>query len=360
MNTAGQAVIENNPTNYSSPAAESTNPSAIQIADLNHTYPATSGSKRRTRRQSAKSQNASEVPHRPALDGVNLRISPGEIFGILGPNGGGKTTLFRILSTLLRPTSGNVAVFGYDVCAQPWEVRKQLGVVFQSPSLDVKLTAKENLRCQGHMYGLRGSDLNSRIDKVLEQVGLPDAADRHVEILSGGMRRRVELAKAMLHAPPLLLLDEPSTGLDVGARRDLWEQLETLRHKQGVTIALTTHLMDEADRCDRLAVLHEGKLVALDTPAQLKAKIGGEVVTIEPTQGQAQGLLEQITDRFGPWDNTTKPVLIDGVIHLEKSDGPGFVATLAGAFPDSTRSITVGHPTLEDVFLHLTGQTLRK
>ena len=315
---------------------------AIRIENLTHVYPGQSAS----------------ISNKPAINDLTLAIEPGQVFGILGPNGSGKTTLFRILSTLLRPTSGRVSVFGYDAHTQPDDVRRHLGVVFQMPSLDDKLTAKENLLHQGHLYGLSGSELKMRIERRLADVGLADKANDYVDTYSGGMRRRVELAKALLHTPPLLLLDEPSTGLDVGARRDLWHHLDQLRRDSGVTVVLTTHLMDEADRCDRLAIMADGHLVALDTPQNLKSRIGGDVITVEPVADQAQELEAEITQRFGPWAEGTLPVTVEGRVHFEKPDGPAFVATLAQSFPNRINRITVGPPTLENVFMHLTGQSL--
>lgn len=315
---------------------------AISVENLTHTYPSKSTS----------------TQYKPALNNLTLNIEPGQVFGILGPNGSGKTTLFRILSTLLRPTSGRVFVFGYDAQTQPDKVRQQLGVVFQMPSLDVKLTAKENLLYQGHLYGLSGGQLRSRIEQLLADTGLADKSDAYVETYSGGMRRRVELAKALLHTPPLLLLDEPSTGLDVGARRDLWQHLDQLRRDQGVTIVLTTHLMEEADRCDRLAIMADGRLAALDTPNNLKSRIGGDVITVEPATDETQEIQNDITQRFGPWEEGASPVTVDGRIHFEKADGPAFIATLAQALPGKINRITVGPPTLENVFMHLTGQSL--
>ena len=355
---------------------------AIAVDALSHTYPSTrSGARAKPPR--AINADVIATSHqsapRPALDNVTLSVKPGEVFGILGPNGGGKSTLFRILSTLLRPSAGNVKVFGYDVLTQPDLVRAQLGVVFQYPSVDLKLTARENLTHQGHLYGLRGADLAQRINDALTGVKLIDRADDRVEDFSGGMRRRVEIAKAMLHHPRLLLLDEPSTGLDPGARRDVWEQLFQLRQKYAVTIAMTTHLMDEADRCDRLAILSRGKLVAVDTPANLKSRIGGDVVVIEPTlplqqaggfsPGSATGdptlattqaaeaLARDVTEKFAPWPYAP-PAVVEGKLRIERDQGANFVATLANAFPDRIRSISVARPTLEDVFMHLTGATL--
>ncbi len=214
-----------------------------------------------------------------ALSGLDFRVAEGEIFGFLGPNGGGKTTLFRILATLARPEAGSIQVFGTDLASQAREVRRRLGVVFQNPSLDLHLTVRENLLHQGHLYGLRGGELARRIDAGLERFGLAERTSQRALELSGGLRRRVELAKALLHEPRLLLLDEPSTGLDPGARRDLWGTLEALR-AQGVTVLLTTHFMEEGDRCDRLALLDRGALVAEGSPAALKEEIGGDVITL--------------------------------------------------------------------------------
>ncbi len=218
---------------------------------------------------------------RLALDRLSFDVKAGEIFGLLGPNGSGKTTLFRILSTLMTPTGGNASIQGFDVAREPNKVRQQIGIVFQARSVDLKLTVAENLKHQGNLYGLSGARLKSRIDDVLGRVGLLDRKGDFVETLSGGMQRRVELAKGLIHSPSILLLDEPSTGLDPGARRDLWQYLETLRDEEGVAILVTTHLMEEAEHCDRLAILNEGKLVALGSPFDLKSQIGGDVVLFE-------------------------------------------------------------------------------
>lgn len=328
---------------------------AVQIENLTHTYAGPPPKPRGRHTQPTQSKHTAATS-RTALDNVSFDVRPHELFGILGPNGGGKTTLFRVLSTLLRPTAGRLNVFGYDVQTQPDLVRQHLGIVFQMPSLDVKLTARENLTHQGRLYGLHGADLKNRVEKALSDAGLADRAEDDVESFSGGMRRKLELAKSLLHRPPLLLLDEPSTGLDVAARRDLWQRLEQLRDRLGVTIVFTTHMMDEAQRCDRLAILNRGRLVAIDTPADLKARIGGDVVTIEADADQLPGLQRKIADKFGPWGRDAAPMIADGKIHLEKTDGPRFVATLAQAFPGTIRSITVGQPTLEDVFMHITGQ----
>src|ERR1051326_3409812 len=189
---------------------------------------------------------------RAALNGISFEVRGGEIFGLLGPNGSGKTTLFRILSTLMLPTAGKTLIAGFDPGENGNEVRRRIGVVFQSQSADIKLTAAENLWHQGHLYGLRGAELKRRIHQMLERVGLADRAQERVETLSGGMQRRIELAKGLLHHPRVLLLDEPTTGLDPGARRDVWQYLQELRSQEQVSVVVTTHLMEEAERCDRL------------------------------------------------------------------------------------------------------------
>jgi ABC-2 type transport system ATP-binding protein len=288
---------------------------------------------------------------RRALDGVSFRIEAGEIFGFLGPNGGGKTTLFRILSTLAKPQGGSVQVFGADLAAEAAAVRRRLGVVFQNPSLDIQLTVRENLMHQGHLYGLSGRTLAERIGAALDRFGLADRQAQRALELSGGLRRRVEIAKSLLHGPRLLLLDEPSTGLDPGARRDLWETLESLR-RDGVTVLLTTHFMEEGDRCDRLALIDRGTLVGEGSPAGLKEEIGGDVITLAGPDPEA--LARDLAARFP--DLT--PRIRDGAVRLERERGHELVARLIEAFPGRVDSATVARPTLEDVFLHRTGRRL--
>ncbi|HVP42082.1 MAG TPA: ATP-binding cassette domain-containing protein [Terriglobales bacterium] len=286
---------------------------------------------------------------RLALDGVSFEVREAEIFGLLGPNGSGKTTLFRILSTLMLPSSGQARILGFDAATQPNQVRRAIGVVFQAESVDVKLTAAENLWHQGHLYGLRGAALKSRIQEMLGRVALADRAHEKVETFSGGMQRRVELAKGLLHHPSVLLLDEPSTGLDPGARRDLWLYLRKLREEEHITIIVTTHLMEEAEYCDRLAILSNGKLVALGTPAELKHEIGGDVILLEPA-GDAEALAAKIGQRFN-----VKPAVMDGKVRLEIGQGHRFVTDVVEAFPGEIQSVSVSKPTLEDVFIDRTG-----
>jgi ABC-2 type transport system ATP-binding protein len=300
----------------------------IQIEDLSHNY-----------------------GNRQALDALSFSVHPAEIFGLLGPNGSGKTTLFRILSTLMVPSRGHARIQGFDAAREPNKVRQQTGIVFQAKSVDIKLTVAENLKHQGHLYGLSGARLKGRIQDVLGRVGLADRAGDFVETLSGGMQRRVELAKGLIHAPSVLLLDEPSTGLDPGARRDLWQYLRTLRDEEGVSILVTTHLMEEAEHCDRLAILNEGKLVALGSPFELKSAIGGDVVLFETgTEEAAARLAAGLRER-----TQVQPVVLGRTVRLERRDGHRFITGVVEAFPGEIDSVTVSKPSLEDVFIQRTG-----
>ncbi len=286
--------------------------------------------------------------NRAALNNVSFDVRTAELFGLLGPNGSGKTTLFRILSTLMVPTSGTAIIAGLDAVRQPAALRRRIGVVFQAQSVDPKLTARENLWHQGHLYGLHGAQLNSRIDEILTRVGLLDRAHDRVETFSGGMQRRIELAKGLLHHPEVLLLDEPTTGLDPGARRDLWQYLGILRDQEHVSIIVTTHLMEEAERCDRLAILSEGHLVALGTPESLTREIGGDVILLEVRDPQS--LAAQIRERFH-----VDAVVLDNHVRIEIENGHRFVPDVVEAFPGEIQSLSVSKPTLEDVFIHRTG-----
>ena len=288
---------------------------------------------------------------RAALTDVSFSVARGEVFGLLGPNGGGKTTLFRILSTLLPPTSGTARIFGSDVVSDALSVRQRIGVVFQANNLDRKLTAYENLRHQGNFYGLSGARLDRRIDELLEKVGLADRRNDLADTLSGGQRRRIEIAKGLVHSPSLLLLDEPSTGLDPGARRAVWDYLLGLQKTDGVSILLTTHILEEADQCERLAILDHGKLVATGTPDELKREIGGDVIYIDtPAPDRLTGL---IRDRFA-----ISAELINSRLRIEQARGHEFIPRLVEAFPGEIQSVALSRPTLEDVFLRRTGHTL--
>ncbi len=285
-----------------------------------------------------------------ALAGVSFAVPQGTIFGLLGPNGSGKTTLFRILATLLAPDSGHARVFGADVAGEPLEVRRRMGVVFQSQSLDRRLSVEENLTHQGHLYGLRGALLAERIGEALDKVGLGDRGKDRVETLSGGLRRRADLAKCLLHLPRLLLLDEPSTGVDPGARLAFWRCLEELRRSEGVTVLLTTHLLEEADRCDRLAILDRGRLVREGAPSELKAEIGGAVVRVSADDpAEVAAALET--------EFEVRDAQVDGrEVRFEHPDGGQWAYRLAGRFEDRIDSVTVSKPSLEDVFLHHAGR----
>jgi ABC-2 type transport system ATP-binding protein len=291
---------------------------------------------------------------RAALSNVSFEVKAGEIFGLLGPNGGGKSTLFRILSTMMAPTGGRAEVAGHDVARDPASVRRSIGVVFQTQSLDKALTVTENLSAQGHLHGLSGPKLRDRMEQVMERLGLADRRHDLVETLSGGLKRRVEIAKGLLHRPVVLLMDEASTGLDPGARRDLWQYVEELRSREGVTILLTTHILDEADRCDRLALLHQGRVVAEGTPAQLRSRIGGDVVVLNAAGTEGAAVLgRQIETRFG-----LKPSVMDGVLRVEISNGHRFITEVVEAFPGAIDSVGLHKPTLEDVFVRETGASI--
>ena len=286
---------------------------------------------------------------RVALNGVSFDVQRAEIFGLLGPNGSGKTTMFRILSTLMLPTSGRAVILGHDVATDPDGVRRQIGVVFQSRSIDLKLTAEENLIHVGHLYGIKGAPLKKRVAEMLERVSLADRAKERAEKFSGGMQRRLELAKGLLHRPQVLLLDEPTTGLDPGARRDLWQYLQLMRDQEGVTVIVTTHLMEEAEKCDRLAILSHGNLVGLGTPAQLKSEIGGDVILLDAHEPQR--LAADIAARFG----LHATVLDDGRVRMEQQAGHRFITDVVEAFPGAIDAVSVSKPTLEDVFIRRTG-----
>ena len=285
---------------------------------------------------------------RESLRGIEFSVSAGEIFGLLGPNGGGKTTLFRILATLLQIQSGSAELLGINIAQQPQRIRQFIGVTFQSPSVDGKLTVAENLRHQAHLYGLMGRTATTRIDEVLSQLGLRDRQSDRVDSLSGGLKRRVEVAKSLLHAPRVLLLDEPSTGLDPGARHDLWEYLLRLRREAGTTILVTTHLMEEAERCDRLGILDRGQIVAIGTPDELRQSVGGDCLTIRSKD--IANLSARIGARFQiPWR------LLGDSMRIEHQAGHELLHDIMTAFSPEITSISLAKPTLEDVFIARTG-----
>ena len=285
---------------------------------------------------------------RTALNGVSFDVRRAELFGLLGPNGSGKTTLFRILSTLMIPVAGRATILGHNPAQDPDDLRRKIGVVFQAQSIDLKLTARENMVHQGHLYGLRGATLKKRVAEILGRVGLGDRARDQAETFSGGMQRRLELAKGLLHGPKVLLLDEPTTGLDPGARRDLWQYLGILRDQEQVTILVTTHLMEEAERCDRLVILNEGRVVALGTPAELQQEIGGNVIVLETKDPER--LAGRIRTQF-----RVDTQVVENQVRIEKEQGHRFVMDLAQSFPGEIDSVSIAKPSLEDVCIRRTG-----
>lgn len=286
---------------------------------------------------------------RVALDNVSFDVPKGSVFGLLGPNGSGKSTLFRLISTLVPLQSGSISVFGHDLMLEQSAVRRSIGVVFQSPSLDRKLTVHENLRCQGALYGIAGTDLTTRIQGLASMLGLENRLKDRCESLSGGLKRRAELAKGLLHRPALLILDEPSTGLDPAARLDFWQALSALKSKWGTTVLLTTHLMEEAETCDRLAILDSGRIVALDTPEALRLETGNRVICVSTREPQqVSGVLKE---RFG-WE----PTLDGDMVRVIASESPARIGEMIEVLGSQATSITVGQPSLEDVFMRKTGR----
>ena len=288
---------------------------------------------------------------RVALSNVTFEVNKREVFGLLGPNGSGKSTLFRILSTMMSPASGSVTIAGHDVVRDSAAVRRQVGVVFQTQSLDKALTVEENLRAQGHLHGLSGATLAARMQDAMEKLNLADRRKELVESLSGGLKRRVEIAKALLHKPQVLLMDEASTGLDPAARRDLSRHVENLRDQEGVTILLTSHILEEADRCDRLVLLHQGKIVSQGSPGELRESIGGDVVVLDTDDAAA--LAGRIRQKF-----SLQAVARDGQVRVEIPNGHRFITEVVEAFPGSIRSVGLHKPTLEDVFVRETGASI--
>lgn len=291
---------------------------------------------------------------RVAVDGLTLSVKGGELFALLGPNGAGKTTTIGLLCTLLRPGRGSARVAGFDVATQPAEVRGHIGLVFQDPSLDEQLTAWENLDFHARVYGMPRPLFRQRAAELLALVELIDRKDDAVRSFSGGMRRRLELARGLLHQPQVLFLDEPTIGLDPQTRRAIWEYLAALRRQEGVTILLTTHYLEEAEDCDRVAIIDHGRLIALDTPAALKASLGGDVVAFAPSDTETAARIlaaRGLQPRPGP----------DGLI-VEVERGEAFVpelVSLLAAGSVQVRSVGLSRPSLEDVFIKLTGRDIR-
>lgn len=294
-----------------------------------------------------------------AVNGISFAVEEDEIFGFLGPNGAGKTTTINMLCTLLRPTAGTAQVGGYDVESQPAEVRQAIGLIFQDPSLDEELTAYENLRFHAMLYDVSRPDFIRRQGELMDMVELADKAGDRVRTFSGGMKRRLEIARGLLHRPQVLFLDEPTLGLDPQTRRHIWDYLNRLRDNRGITMFMTTHYMDEAEHCDRIAIIDHGEIVAVDTPENLKSLVGGDIVTVRTSDNQRamQRLSEVhgIEGRSGP----------DGQLIVETAHGEQFIPKLLDTFSNGAGAIEVQtvnlrRPTLEDVFIKLTGHAIRE
>lgn len=290
---------------------------------------------------------------RPALDAVSLHIPAGSLYGLLGPNGGGKTTLLRIAATLLEPTAGTTRVGGIDASENPRMVRRLLGIVFQDPALDGELSLEENLHTHGALYGLARTDLAERIDLLLPLFGLDIRRRDRVSTFSGGLKRRADIARGLLHAPPILLLDEPTTGLDPAARQVFWEMIERLRMRERTTILVATHIMEEAALCDRLALLDHGRIVAEGTPDELTAAIGEEMLWLE--SDDPDELLRQINARF---DGAARRSA--SRIRLASPNAHELLGDLYGCCSSLIRSATVRRPSLEDVFMVHAGRRLEE
>jgi ABC-2 type transport system ATP-binding protein len=293
-----------------------------------------------------------------AVDAVSFRVPAGELFGLLGPNGAGKTTTINMLATLLAPSAGRAEVAGFDVASRKDDVRRSIGIVFQEPALENKLTGRENLEFHAMMYGIGKAERRARMAEVLDLVELADKAGTLVEKYSGGMKRRLEIARGLMHRPRVLFLDEPTLGLDAQTRRHIWDYIRKLNKESGVTIILTTHYMEEADYlCERTAIIDHGKFVALDTPARLKDILGGDVVSleIEGDPSRLLGALEQT-----PWIKTSKQH--DGVLSLTMEKGERRIPEIinkAQALGLTVACVHLHKPSLEDVFIHFTGRTIR-
>ncbi|MHA1742630.1 MAG: ATP-binding cassette domain-containing protein [Candidatus Heimdallarchaeota archaeon] len=294
-----------------------------------------------------------------AVDNINFEVKKGELFGLLGPNGAGKTTTINMLSTLLTPTSGHAKVSGYDIIKERGNVRRSIGIVFQEPALDNKLTGKENLEFHAMMYGMNKEERKRRINEVLELVELSDKANVLVENYSGGMKRRLEIARGLIHKPKVLFLDEPTLGLDAQTRRHIWDYIKKLNRENHITIILTTHYMEEADYlCDRIAIIDHGKIIAMDTPKNLKDGLGGDVVSLE-INGNKTRLFEELKKL--KWVKDIKQH--DGELILTVKNGekkiPEFI-NIAQKSKITVNAVSLHKPSLEDVFLHFTGTTIRE
>jgi ABC-2 type transport system ATP-binding protein len=287
-----------------------------------------------------------------AVRGIDFDVAAGETFGFLGPNGAGKSTTIKILCTLVQPTSGTAMVAGHDVLRERDTVRRNIGLVFQDTTLDGYLTAEQNLRFHADLYGVPKAAVGPRMRQVLEMVGLWDRRESKVSTYSGGMQRRLEIARGLLHAPHVLFLDEPTVGLDPQTRSSIWRYINDLKQREDITIFLTTHYMDEAENCDRIAIIDHGKIVAIDTPEALKASIGKDRVQISTADDQAA--IAELADRFG-----IEASVHDGLVTFPVESGEQFVPRLFAELDVAIRSVNVSRPSLDDVFMSYTGRTIR-
>jgi ABC-2 type transport system ATP-binding protein len=287
-----------------------------------------------------------------AVRGVSFEVRSGEVFGFLGPNGAGKSTTINMLCTLAKPSGGAAAVAGHDVVSERDEVRRHIGLVFQDPTLDAYLTAEQNLRMHAELYGVDSALVPARMRQVLEMVGLWERRDSAVRTFSGGMQRRLEIARGLMHSPRVLFLDEPTVGLDPQTRRSIWSYIGQLKRSEEITIFMTTHYMDEAEFCDRIAIMDQGEIVALDTPEALKAEVGEDRIRIHTDDDQAT--IAAIRDRFG-----LEAQVSEGDVIFYVPSGAEFVPRLFAELGLPIRSVSVSRPTLDDVFMSYTGTTIR-
>jgi ABC-2 type transport system ATP-binding protein len=285
-----------------------------------------------------------------AVDGIQLDVQSGQIFGFLGPNGAGKSTTIKILATLLKPTSGKALVAGFDVLMQPTKVRQSIGLVFQDQSLDDRLTAEENLWFHAMLYDVPSAVFAERVEEVLRLVDLVDRRHSLVRTFSGGMKRRLEIARGLLHHPKVLFLDEPTLGLDPQTRNAIWTHVKALREAKGSTVFMTTHYMEEAEHCDKIAVIDHGKIQAVDSPLNLKRMVGGDKIIV----GGDERLLDDLKGSYN-----IEAQNVNGEIHFQMDGGAEFIPHLVSQFAGRIKSIQVKEPSLEDVFLRLTGHTIR-
>jgi ABC-2 type transport system ATP-binding protein len=287
-----------------------------------------------------------------AVRGVSFEVAAGEVFGFLGPNGAGKTTTINMLCTLAKPTGGSARVAGHDIVRERDDVRRHIGLVFQDPTLDGYLTAEQNLRLHAELYGVDSALVPGRMRQVLEMVGLWERRDATVMTFSGGMRRRLEIARGFLHSPRVLFLDEPTIGLDPQTRSSIWRYIAQLQEREEITIFMTTHYMDEAEFCDRIAIMDQGEIVVLDTPEALKAQVGADRVRIQTEDDDAA--IAALADRFG-----VEATISEGAVTFFVPSGEEFVPRLFAELGVAIRSVSVSRPTLDDVFMSHTGTTIR-